>query len=318
MTIFQFHSNLLSSLLARFVYFFVAPASPRPFACLRIGMASFLLVKAWVEFNHLLDLYGNRGLFPWIIGEILIPDDWSPRMSWYSDALNLSDAGRDILVYVVFSLYVLSLIGLLIGFHSRLMAIFAWLTHLTLLNNSGMSAYGVDAFSNIALFYCVIMPVGASASLDHRFDRTSEQPTSSARLFLRLLQIHLCLVYLTSGLAKAKGIQWWNGEAIWRAIMQPQFKVFDLSWLAWVPWLAMLICWGTLLLELGYCVFIWLPQTRALWLLSIIGLHFCIGLIMGLWLFAAVMIILNLSAFGSALPIGWISNSQKFDLPLLD
>jgi hypothetical protein len=51
-----------------------------------------------------------------------------------------------------------------------------------------------------------------------------------------------------------------------------------------------------------YCIFIWLSQTRTIWLLSILGLPLGIAIIMGLWLFAAVMIVLNLSAFGTYLP----------------
>jgi hypothetical protein len=110
--------------------------------------------------------------------------------------------------------------------------------------------------------------------------------------------MHLCVIYFSSGIAKARGGQWWNGEAIWRAVMQPQFHVFEMGWLASVPLLALLASWGTLLVEIGYPLFIWPARTRRLWLLAIVGMHVAIGLILGLWFFAAVLIVLNLAAFG--------------------
>ncbi|MEP6937235.1 MAG: hypothetical protein ABI871_04115, partial [Chthoniobacterales bacterium] len=52
------------------------------------------------------------------------------------------------------------------------------------------------------------------------------------------------------------------------------------------------------LLETGYPLFIWLRKTRTFWLVAIVAMHLAIGLTMGLYLFALVMITLNLAAFG--------------------
>lgn len=108
-----------------------------------------------------------------------------------------------------------------------------------------------------------------------------------------MLQIHLCVVYLTSGLEKASGVQWWNGEEIWRALMRPDFGgLFDLSWLAAVPAVAMFACWATLLVELGYAFLDWPRRTRMFAVLAAISLHLSIGVFMGLISFAALMIVL--------------------------
>jgi hypothetical protein len=63
------------------------------------------------------------------------------------------------------------------------------------------------------------------------------------------------------------------------------------------PAMGILVC----LLETGYPVFIWLKQTRRFWLAGILLMHLLIGLTMGLYLFALIMIVLNLAAFGSDL-----------------
>ncbi len=61
-----------------------------------------------------------------------------------------------------------------------------------------------------------------------------------------------------------------------------------------LPILGISIC----LLELGYPFFIWIRKTRLFWLGCILAMHAAIGLAMGLYLFALVMIVLNVAAFG--------------------
>jgi hypothetical protein len=41
-----------------------------------------------------------------------------------------------------------------------------------------------------------------------------------------------------------------------------------------------------------------MKKTRLVWLVCILAMHAAIGLLMGLYLFALVMIVLNLAAFG--------------------
>src|ERR1041385_5949663 len=66
-----------------------------------------------------------------------------------------------------------------------------------------------------------------------------------------------------------------------------------------LPVLGISIC----LLEVSYPIFIWIKKTRRVWLICILAMHAAIGLLMGLYLFALVMIVLNLAAFGSNLRI---------------
>jgi hypothetical protein len=62
-----------------------------------------------------------------------------------------------------------------------------------------------------------------------------------------------------------------------------------------LPALGISIC----LLEVSYPIFIWIKKTRRVWLICILTMHAAIGLLMGLYLFALVMIVLNLAAFGA-------------------
>ena len=68
----------------------------------------------------------------------------------------------------------------------------------------------------------------------------------------------------------------------------------------WRGYAGVLIC----LLEIGYPVFIWPRRTRLIWLVSIMGMHVAIGLTMGMYLFALIMIVLNAAAFGPTVRLG--------------
>lgn len=269
------------------------PAPGAAFAVLRVGTASVLLAKLIAEFTHLDDIYGNNGLAPWMLSEIQLAD-FAPRMSWVSDLLSrwLVNPEQHTLRCVVIS-YAAALILMLFSLGGRWPAAVAWLTHLMLLGSGGLSAYGVDTFGNIALFYSFVMPYGCL-----RESVVTMGLSSRNALWLRLLQLHMIVVYVVAGTAKARGAEWWNGEAIWRSLMQPQFRVFDYSWLAYVPAIPTFVGWLTVVIEIGYPFGMMCRRIRPLWLAAVVGLHIGIGSLMGLRSFAAIMIVLNLAAFG--------------------
>jgi hypothetical protein len=108
----------------------------------------------------------------------------------------------------------------------------------------------------------------------------------------------MAIMYFSSGMEKAIGQQWWNGEAIWRALSIGPYHQLDVSWMANYPIIPTVMGIGALIIELGYLPFMWIPKLRTAWLSLILMLHISIAIFMGLHMFALVMIILNLAAFG--------------------
>jgi hypothetical protein len=276
--------------------FFTSPASARPLAAFRIGLSAVLLLQAVALAPALAELYGDRGYVQWPIIRELAPAG-VPRLNWVTDEFALLGADPDQCVRGVFLIYVAALGCLLIGWHTRAAAAAAWLGHLALCVSGSAGVYGVDTFARIALFYCVVLPVGHTVSLDWKAGRVPAGPTAAARLGLRVLQIHLCIAYLAAGLTKAAGEQWWTGEAVWLALNQPTLARFDPGWLAAVPWVAQVACWGTIAVEAGYPFFVWLRWGRVPWVGLTISLHVGIAVFLSLAAFSAVMIVLNVAAF---------------------
>jgi hypothetical protein len=282
---------------AGFIMFFLSPSSSAPLGFFRIAVSMIAINQVIILWPYLLQLYGNFGFIQWAVIEAS-NDTWLPSIGKLSVMLQRYGISADDTVRGIFATYLGSLIGLAVGWHSRLFAVIAWLTHILTVNSGDMSLYGVDTMIHICLFYCIWMPVGDSYSIDRWRAGKSLVPSWFTTLSLRTLQLHLCIIYWNSGFAKMLGQQWWSGEAIWRALTQPQFAVFDFFWLAHFPLMAKLVCWSVMIVEAGYPIFIWPQRTRPYWLAGILTLHIAIGVFMGLWLFSLTLIVMNLSAFG--------------------
>jgi hypothetical protein len=275
---------------------FLKPGSAVPLAFFRIAVATLGLIQGlWLAGNINL-LYGADGLVPWSLSkEIVSP--WMPQLSWLQSLAAVTGTGADIWVYVLMGLYMLSLLALLLGNYTRVVAGVAWALQFMFINTGFMGAYGVETFMHISLFYCMLMPVGSVYSIDALM-KPAAKDNEWNTLSIRVLQLHLCIVYIASGVEKAMGIQWWNGEAIWQTLMQGQFSRFDMHWLAQYPLFAKCIGWSTLIIETGYPLYMFWSRSRPYGYLAVVLLHLSIAVFMGLQLFAAIMIIFNTTAFG--------------------
>jgi hypothetical protein len=281
--------------LARWTDRWFRPVSARPLAALRVGLPLLLLVHlVWLS-GDVLALHGSRGIVPWELTDLL-RDPWVPGLPTLAKAFVPLGIGTQTAVILLLSAYAGSLLALAMGFHPRLSALLAWGLHLSLVTSGFASFYGLDQLANTFLFYLLLFPSGRAFTLASRPAASRRDETVPVGC-LRVVQFHLCVVYLSAGLEKARGRQWWNGEAIWHAVTQPIFRTFDLTWLAWHSWIPMLAGWGTLVVEIGYVFLVWPRRTRRAWCIATVGLHLGMGLFMGLVFFSSLMILLTVCLF---------------------
>jgi len=234
-------------------------------------------------------------------GLLSLDSHFVPRLGWLVAVGAHVGLHEKTVLSVVWICFFVSGFGLLMGLASRFSAVLAWLLHLCAAKSGGFVSYGVDNFMTIALFYLMLSPLPDRYSLDWRLRELRPQNPQLLGFWRRVLQLHLCFIYFFSGLTKCLGSGWWNGSSVWRALIRPPFNVIDpevlVSWRYLFPVAGIFIC----LLEIGYPFFIWYDKTRKIWLIGICAMHVGIGLSMGMYLFAFVMIVLNVAAFGAAL-----------------
>jgi hypothetical protein len=221
-----------------------------------------------------------------------------PRLGWPLALAALVGLREETLLSLAWICLFASGCGLLVGLASRVSAVLAWFFHLCAAKSGGFVSYGMDNFMTIGLFYLMLSPLPDRYALDWRLREFRPKDPQLLGFWRRVLQFHLCVIYFFSGLTKCLGSGWWDGSNIWRSLIRPPFNVIDpeilVRWNYLFPIAGIFIC----LLEIGYPFFVWNDKTRKIWLICICGMHFAIGVTMGMYLFALIMIVLNVAAFG--------------------
>ena len=276
-------------------------------AILRFGLGLqviFYTVSLRKDWTYLFAGTGNN-LTARDLGEVMVAlkSPFIPRLGWLINSGASIGLSENVILNLVWGLLLLVGLGLLAGLYSRLMSVIAWFLHLAATESAQLFPYGMDSFMTIGLFYLMIAPFPDSYSLDRLIRKIPGKDLHLHGFFQRVLQVHLCFIYFFSGLAKCMGSGWWNGSNLWRALTRPPFDTISPSTLIQMrvalPVAGILVC----IVEVTYPFFIWLKKTRPAWLVAILIMHMAIGLIMRMYLFAFVMIVLNLAAFGAEIVV---------------
>jgi hypothetical protein len=272
---------------------------------LRIGLALQVLLYCLSSRSDWIQLFASegRGLISRDLTEAIVSAEIpiAPRLGWIVAVGNYLGFNQYFILWFVWWCLVCGTLCLLVGIFCRSAAVLVWFLHWCTTNSAMLFTYGVDNFTSIGLFYLMLAPLPDQWSLDARICRATPKDPRRQGFHRRILQMHVCLIYFFSGIAKSVGVGWWNGTSFWRALTWPPFNVIspDLLIVAknMLPILGILVC----VLETGYPFLIWPRKSRPLCLGAIIGMHVAIGIAMGMYLFALIMVVLNTAAFGPGL-----------------
>src|SRR6266516_2978311 len=295
----------LSAWRERLVDFCFPAESDTWLAVLRIGLGLEVILYALSlrdDWNYLLAGTGH-GLISRSLGEAILSleSHFVPRLGWLVGLGAHIGLREETVLFVAWICLLTAGCTLLVGFACRFSAILAWFLHLCAAKSGGFVSYGVDNFMTIGLFYLMLSPLPDRYSLDWRLRKSRAKDPQLLGFWRRVLQLHLCLIYFFSGLTKCLGSGWWDGSNMWRALIRPPFNIINpeilAGWKSLFPVAGAFIC----VLESGYPFFVWNNKTRRTWLICICVMHVGIGLTMGMYLFALIMIILNVAAFGPGL-----------------
>ncbi|WP_126973150.1 HTTM domain-containing protein [Gynurincola endophyticus] len=190
-------------------------------------------------------------------------------------------------------IYLSMLFLLMIGLFTRFSAFMALIAQIVIFKSFDDYNYGYDTFLTISLFYCFIFPVGRAFSIDHLIKKRPVSPFNYARI----LQLHLCIVYVFAGLPKLLDSSWWTGKSMWKALV----SVYN-DYQTFPAYFFLLAGITTILIEVFYPVLMYIKHTRLIALVMIILMHIGIAILMHLFIFAAIMIALNIAAWYHLLP----------------
>ena len=293
--------------------FFFEPRDPTALGLIRLSVGLLLVWNMLVYGFDLRDFLGSNG---WADPEAIefLRSRYTPfAWSFWSFV-------PDSMLWPVW-LACLAVLGMFtVGYRSRVTAVLAWVIVVSTMRRVPVALFGFDQIiSTFTLYLAATGASGQAVSIDRFLTRWKHarealtrrlktpaerrlafvdgrpEPTISANLGLRLIQLHLCLIYGMAGLAKLQGGAWWTGMALWGTVASGEFRLIDLTWLAAFPWLLNALTHGSLFLEIGYPVLIWLKPVRPLIIALVVSLHVGVGLVLGLTEFSLAMIAGNLA-----------------------
>jgi hypothetical protein len=291
------------------------PESDNWLTVLRVGLGLQVIIYALFLRSDWYYLFAStgKGLVSRELGEAISTFDspFIPKLGWlvtFGRNINISE---ETVLSVAWACLLCMGFLLLLGLFCRPAAIIAWFLHLCAAESGGLFAYGADNFMTTGLFYLMLSPLPDRYSADQWMVKTQAKDPQLLGFWRRVLQVHLCFVYFIGGLAKCLGSGWWDGTNLWRALTRPPFNTISPDVLVRFKYVLVVLGISICLIEVGYPLFIWLKKTRVFWLISILAMHVAIGLTMGLYLFALIMVVLNLAAFGPDFGFGRRKMNQE-------
>jgi hypothetical protein len=303
-------STPFNSLRSAWVRFWHLPVRAERLALTRILLGVALLSDQLLQYlPRLGEFFGPEGVAP----EGLY--DETQIRNWYWSILFFNTDDLTVVSWV-FWVWVAVTTAFTLGLFTRLMTFAVWfLTYCFLTRNPNL-LNGGDGVLQVGLLWLLFAPSGRALSLDAWWLRRRGKLTGPAYTppwSLRVLQIQLCTIYLTTGLAKvARGEEpfvgsWWDGTSVHYVINAMTMSRWSYAQLPLPLWMTATLTYLSAWWEVLFIPLVMWRRTRpwALWF----GVLFHLGI----WL----MIEVGWFSFYTIAMYGvWVSDSfwRRFDL----
>jgi uncharacterized membrane protein YphA (DoxX/SURF4 family) len=233
----------------------------RSLVLFRMGLALIILGDIVIRLPDTEAFYTDAGTFPRSVWISNFMDPWSfsfhlANGTWYFQIL-------------LFVLQILFALALLVGYKTKIAAVFSWIFLLSLHSRNSFILQGGDDALRLLMFWGLFLPLGAIGSLDASLDRlrcthpnqgklenslttrtpsklASYQVVSAGSLGL-LLQ--MCFIYWFAAFLKNDPTWWTERSAIWYSLSIEQYATPFGMFLLGYPHLLEVLSYATVCLE---------------------------------------------------------------------
>ena len=299
----------------------------RSLAALRIGLALYLLWDLADRARALEAHYTDQGVMPieflkrahendpwfWDQWGIHWPDYWSLHAV-------RGDLGWEIFL---FALNALLLVGLLVGYKTRLLALVCWLFLVSLQNRNDMILHGGDPMVRMLLFWSLFLPIGARWSIDGvcatRRAYGQSVPTRHLSVGGFALLWQVCLIYWFTAYLKTDDSWRKAGTALYYALSIDLYSTWAGRFLLHnLPWTLKIGTWMTILWEFcgPFLLFVAKERVRMFVVLGFWAFHLIgTGIFMDVWPLPAISSLLWVGllpgSFWDGLAARWSTLREK-------
>jgi hypothetical protein len=271
--------------------FWFMPAAGHTLGLIRILAGAMLLYTHAIWSLQLTRFFSNDG---WVSEEFVRSFHDNVFASSYLSLLDSQFAlwSAHLVALAVFFL-------LTIGLWTRVVSVLAFLIAVSYAHRATGALFGLDQINCMLAMYLMVGNSGAEYSVDRwlrrRGSQDAQSPSTATNIAIRLIQCHMCVIYLFAAMGKLQGVTWWEGDALWLALANFEYQSIDMTWLAGWPRVIELMSQVTVAWELTYIALVWNRWTRPLVLLMAIPLHLGIAFCMGMITFGLIMLVGNLA-----------------------
>ena len=291
--------HVLAALNRAWSEFWFQSSPTTPLEITRIGVGAAMLLHYAMATPFLFDFWGEGG---WLPRTVVVENSTNP---WIQSIFFYFTAPWQ---WVAFhGLFLLCCAALMVGWRTPWVKWIVLVGQISYDYRNPTIFYGVDKILACLLLIMCVAPTGRTMSLDRvRAVRTAKLEKLDARppqysspwagACIRLMQIQMAVLFFYSAIAKLKGDDWWEGDAIWIVFTAVEhYNDFMLRLLASQYWISNVASYGTILIEIAFPFLIWQRRTRPYLLVAAIFLHSQFAVLMGLFYFSFVMVMGHMS-----------------------
>jgi len=274
--------------------FWFTPADPATLSLIRILAGAMLFYTHLIWSLDLEAFFGPDGWFSISFVRMYQAGGYGWSYFWWLTSPAAMWTAH-ILALIVFAMFTL-------GLFSRTTAVLAFIITCSYVGRAPGALFGLDQINRLLAMYLMLGPCGAAYSLDRLWAKRraggqlpQAPPSVAANVAIRLIQIHMCIIYFFAAVGKLNGTAWWTGTAMWLAFANYEYQSVDMTWTAHWPLLLNLMTHVTVFWELTYWALIWPRLSRPVMLLLAVPLHMGIAICLGMVTFGLVMLFGNLA-----------------------
>jgi len=288
-------NNWLRDVVAGWNRFWFTPSDCATLALIRIFAGAMLLYTHLVWSLRLEDFFGPNA---WVSPATLQVLQEGRSYTWSY----LTGIESPTVLWTVHIAALVVFAMLMLGLFTRVVSILAWVAAISYFHRAEGALFGLDQINIMLAMYLMIGASGDAWSLDrviarHRAGHAlpPAAPKVSTNIAIRLIQLHMCVIYLFAGMSKLQGLAWWDGMAMWLALGNYEYQSIDMTWMAHYPRLVNLLTHVTIFWEVFYCALIWPRALRPIMLALAVPLHLGIAVCLGMMTFGLIMLVGNMA-----------------------
>lgn len=285
--------------------FWFAARAPHTLATMRIACGAMLAYVHIVWASVFSDFMGANAWMSADVVRSLHRTDWAWSWLWYTE--------NPVLLVLHQCVAIVASLLMMVGLLTRVAVPLAWWMTLMVCHRLTGALFGLDQVVVMLAMYLMLSHCGSVWSLDARWreryvkSRRSRNfdwsnwlfppaaPSIANNVATRLVQLHLCVIYLFGGLSKMRGEMWFDGSALWYTAVNFEYQSLDITWIGrWRVLVAGLTA-VTIFWETFYIALVWPRLTRPIVLGLAVLVHGGIAVALGMVTFGTIMLVANLA-----------------------